>query len=235
MSFEKRIESLKEFKKEYGHCNVPNSYKKDPTLGAWVKSVRNSYARMKIGKNHTIPLPQKRLKQLERIGFEWRLRDPKIPFDARIKQLRKFKSEFGHVDVPQIYKENPSLGYWVHHMRQAYRLFKMGKKSGYELSKERIEMLDKMGFVWSKDADRELKFMEMCQKLQEYKEKHGDCNVPHRYKQNKPLGLWVSDLRTSYRFRKKGVDKKGKRCGYDLTDDRIRRLESMGFEWSRKK
>ena len=51
--------------------------------------------------------------------------------------------------------------------------------------------------------------------LKEYKEQHGDCDVPQRKGQ---LGTWVSRQRTSYNNKK-------------LPADRIRLLDGIGFKW----
>ena len=57
------------------------------------------------------------------------------------------------------------------------------------------------------------------QELLEYKNKHGHCNVPYR---RRPLGLWVHKQRM---FRKK---KK-------IANERIERLDRLGFWWGRDK
>ena len=58
----------------------------------------------------------------------------------------------------------------------------------------------------------ETRFNELVQ----YKAKHGDCNVPRSQGQ---LGKWVNNQRTIY--------KKGK-----LSQDRIDRLNGIGFDWT---
>ena len=55
--------------------------------------------------------------------------------------------------------------------------------------------------------------------LEQYKAKHGDCNVPRR--QEKP-GTWVHDQRSRY--------ERG-----ELSQDRIDRLENIGFHWAPQK
>lgn len=61
--------------------------------------------------------------------------------------------------------------------------------------------------------------------LKEYKIKHGDCNVPTKYKQNTALGRWVSTQRSEFK----------KFCHGDeaaaIDSERIRMLESIGFVW----
>ena len=53
-------------------------------------------------------------------------------------ELKAFKEEHGHASPPQ---SHPSLGNWCIHRRQEY------KKS--KLSKERIKLLESIGFKWT--------------------------------------------------------------------------------------
>ena len=55
--------------------------------------------------------------------------------------------------------------------------------------------------------------------LKRFREEHGHCNVPQRYFKNPSLGAWVSQKRNDF--------KKG-----DLSEDRIARLEEIGFVWN---
>ena len=58
----------------------------------------------------------------------------------------------------------------------------------------------------------------------EYKEKHGDCNVPQKYADNPPLGRWVDNQKTQH---KKLYDGKSTH----LTIERIQHLVSVGFDF----
>jgi hypothetical protein len=62
-SFECMLERLKRFKKEEGHCCVPQQYDKDKALGNWVKNRRSDNAKG--------ILSEKRKAMLTEIGFEW--------------------------------------------------------------------------------------------------------------------------------------------------------------------
>lgn len=64
-SWESMFERLVEFKKVYGHCNVPQHWKKNKRLGKWVNTQRTAYKRSKM--------PAEKEKQLNEIGFAWRL------------------------------------------------------------------------------------------------------------------------------------------------------------------
>jgi len=57
--------------------------------------------------------------------------------------------------------------------------------------------------------------------LASYREKFGDCDVPARWPENKPLGTWVRDQRV---LRKRKA----------LPRDRVALLDKVGFNWSPK-
>ena len=62
---------------------------------------------------------------------------------------------------------------------------------------------------------------ERFQELKKYEITHGNCNVSKR---SGSLGNWVSRQRTNYRLLKEGKSS-------TMSDDRIRKLESIGFRW----
>mmetsp|Transcript_14286 Transcript_14286/g.32889 ORF Transcript_14286/g.32889 Transcript_14286/m.32889 type:complete len:566 (-) Transcript_14286:737-2434(-) len=63
------------------------------------------------------------------------------------------------------------------------------------------------------------------QELLSYKAKEGHCNVPHGYKDNLGLAMWVKRQRHQYNLL---VDNKTS----TLTDERIKLLENIGFVWN---
>jgi hypothetical protein len=98
-----------------------------------------------------------------------------------------------------------------------------------KLSEDRIKRLEDIGVSHRKEWDRYRgtrrtvksikKWEQMFDVLRKYKEDHGDCNVPSNWEGNKHLANWVSTQRTNY---------KNKQLG----NDRIRRLEDIGFMWN---
>ena len=71
-----------------------------------------------------------------------------VTFDERVEELTDFKDRFGHCFVPRRYPENVSLGHWCNNLRHAYKLLQNGQKSSVNLSKERFERMEKLGFKW---------------------------------------------------------------------------------------
>ena len=62
------------------------------------------------------------------------------------------------------------------------------------------------------------------EELKQYRSKFGDCNVPQKWGDNPQLGQWVNTQRQQYRLYKEGKDS----C---MTEERIKKLNDIGFEW----
>ena len=72
-------------------------------------------------------------------------------------------------------------------------------------------------------SKNERKWLHHYEQLKKYKEAHGNCDVPRKH-ETRALGVWVKYQRYKYR-----LVREGKSLGLD--DDRIRKLESIGFRW----
>ena len=146
---------------------------------------------------------------MEELGF---VMDPYAAYwEEMFAALVTFKAQHGHCNVPHRYAENPPLGSWVGAQRKDYKKDK--------LPNERIERLGELGFVWDHHAAN---WEEMFAALVTFKTQHGHCNVPRRYAENPPLGLWVGRQRQDHNSGK-------------LSAQRIERLNALGFRWSLQK
>jgi hypothetical protein len=88
------------------------------------------------------------MKRLENAGFEWNLCKT---FDERFKDLKAFKAEFGHCNVPRTESNDNkyrSLGKWCSDIRQSYKAIKEGGMLRCKLSKADMKRLEKAGFEW---------------------------------------------------------------------------------------
>ncbi|GFH61992.1 hypothetical protein CTEN210_18468 [Chaetoceros tenuissimus] len=217
-TWNKRLEELKEFKTKHEHCIVPRHYGPNKALGVWVQAQRTRYRLMKEG-SKCCGMTEERVKKLQSIGFLWNPMD--IFWNERFQELREFKAQHGHCNVPKKYDSNKALGMWVKTQRAQFRLMKEGLKSS--MTDERVEKLEHIGFVWNRSKDT---WKEKYEELEEYYAQHGHCNVPKRYKQNKVLGSWVHTQRKRYRLMKEGS-----RSGC-MTEERVKKLENIGFEWT---
>lgn len=65
-------EELIKYKKKHGHCNVPQMYSLNESLGRWVAQQRAQYKRKMDGKSSYIT--DERIAALTKIGFVWSMR-----------------------------------------------------------------------------------------------------------------------------------------------------------------
>ena len=115
-TFDERVEELEHFFRGNGHCRVPV---RGSAFGRWVSEIRFIYKEMQKGKPSDILTPE-RIKQLDEMGFEWDLGRQVFTWEERFADLKRFKEKFGHCNVPRTtYKEDPSLGEWVHLQRKS--------------------------------------------------------------------------------------------------------------------
>ena len=131
-------EQLADFKKRFGHCDLPGKWAENQPLARWVQTQRECHSRGKLS--------AERIRWLEAIGFAWHGRgrlaySAEARWDAYCEQLADFKKRFGHCTVPTQWAENRPLAHWMHNQRSYYR---QGK-----LSAERIRRLEAIGFCWA--------------------------------------------------------------------------------------
>ena len=62
--FDEMYAKLAAYKEEKGHCRVPQNYKDDRKLAAWVKNIRRNQKPGKV-------VDEKQIEQLNAIGFQW--------------------------------------------------------------------------------------------------------------------------------------------------------------------
>ena len=203
--WQEHFNKLEAFYKKNGHTRVPG---KQAKLVGWMERQRLAKSRGQ--------LPKDRKKMLEGINFIWDFKDIKQKaWEDKFKQLKAFRKENGHAFVPVNYKENKSLGTWVASQRW---LEAKGK-----LNPAKKKKLDQLGFVWSKDTEKELKAIndekweESFNKLKAYKEKYGTCQVSLRV--DRVLQRWTCWQRKAFY--------EGK-----LPEDRLNRLNELRFPWS---
>jgi hypothetical protein len=141
-------------------------------------------------------------------------------WEAMRKQLADYRDQYGNCNVPAGWPDNKSLGRWVSRQRMQKKKFDRGLHAS--ITKERIASLDSMGFSWN---PLEESWEAMRKQLAEYCDQYGDCNVAHKWPDNKSLGNWVS-MQRYYRI------KFDQGLYASITTERITRLDSMGFSWN---
>ena len=188
---------LSAFKDRFTHCNVPQNWPEDPSLGFWVGFQRQLKKRGALSRN--------RMGRLDEIGFEWDTRTAK--WEEMFTGLVQFRERFKHCEVPGGWEKDPRLSRWVLRQRQ-------WRKQG-RLASERIRRLDELGFQWGPYAAA---WEEMFARLVQFRERFGHCNIPANWSEDSRLIFWVGFQRQ--------LKKQGR-----LTDERIRHLVDLGFEW----
>mmetsp|Transcript_18477 Transcript_18477/g.27915 ORF Transcript_18477/g.27915 Transcript_18477/m.27915 type:complete len:294 (-) Transcript_18477:97-978(-) len=109
---------------------------------------------------------------------------------------------------------------WLKRQRCQYMRFLKGQKS--TMTKSRIQMLNKIGFVWEQ---QESLWQQRFSELSEFKLEHGHCYVPHNYSSNPQLPTWVKCQRRQYHLYRKKLPS-------NMTLERIRKLNKVGFQWA---
>jgi hypothetical protein len=141
--WQQRFNELVEFKKEYDHCSVPTHWPQNHALAQWVKRQRSQYKLKKCG-NHS-NLIDSREKALDDLAFIW---DSHLVFwEERLNELRSFRDEHGHANVPTTYPKNQQLAFWAKCQRRQYKLL-VQRDPQSNMTQERIAKLSSVGFIF---------------------------------------------------------------------------------------
>lgn len=191
--FDHYLFQLLAFKADAGNFHVAKD--EYPDLHAFLQLLKKEYKNATTEKESS-PLTAEQIKVLEFLH---------VPLTSRgddhwnrfYDLLKQYGERHGHVLVPRLC-EIPGLGDWVTDQRRQYKAFRQGQTS--QLTKERREKLEALGFAWQ--VRNRPEWDQRFQQLLEYKAVHGDCKVPQHYKENKALGKWVAKQREQYKVRK---------------------------------
>jgi hypothetical protein len=204
------FDKAKRFYEDKGHLSTP-----DKTLNQWI-----TYQRL-----HAKQLTQRQLTLLDSIRYNdaggFRECDMKA-WSEKISHLKEVYDSQGDL------KHLPNaLSTWISKQRQ--------KARNGELEPKKRSQLEEMGIDFSghgskKDGRPEIRDMPrwnaQFENLKQFREIHDHCNVPKRYLQDKSLAAWVSAQRRRYKeLKKKDVS---------IEAEWVDRLESIGFDWTRK-
>lgn len=137
-----KFEELLRFREENGHCLVPNCHPENPALAQWTKRQRYQYKLKQDGKRSTIT--DERVRALDEAGFVWD--SHKAVWSERLEELKEFKKEFKHCNVPSRYKPNHQLAIWVKRQRRQWKN-KLDRLPNC-MTDERQRALESIGFVW---------------------------------------------------------------------------------------
>eukprot|EP00586_Coscinodiscus_wailesii_P001156 CAMPEP_0172485650 /NCGR_PEP_ID=MMETSP1066-20121228/13770_1 /TAXON_ID=671091 /ORGANISM="Coscinodiscus wailesii, Strain CCMP2513" /LENGTH=376 /DNA_ID=CAMNT_0013251037 /DNA_START=171 /DNA_END=1301 /DNA_ORIENTATION=+ len=219
-----QYKKLQQFKYCHDHCNVPQHYTDDKSLGIWVSQQRQHYKKWREGKQSN--MTKIRIRALEEIAFKWNVKtgnDSK--WMVHYDEIKKFKACKGHCDVPKQHSNNPSLRKWVEVQRNEYS--KLINKQKTHMTQQRIELLNEIDFKWKVSKRDNRTWEKRYNELKEFKIQNGHCNVPQKYVKNPSLGIWVCTQRQEY---KKYLNSKTS----SMTKGRLEALKTIDFAWNAK-
>ena len=157
MKWEDRMVQLRKYKENHGHLRIPVT---DPELGEFVGRTRVEYTKYLEGNMNVGMTNEARAKELANLGFLFSV-GKRVPVEQRSKSrktweeryedLKNFKSQFGHMLVPQ----QTGLGEWVHKQRRFYKLVAAGKPC--PMTTERVVKLNNIGFIFDASGYRRTK------------------------------------------------------------------------------
>ena len=217
-SWELMYEKAKEYYKVNAHLNVPRRYKtkEGHSLGNWIFTQRKVKAGIQYGN-----LSEERIRKLESIGMVWdSVRD--LSWQRYFAEAKAYAAKNGDLNVKAAYV-SPSgvkLGSWLSNLRT----YKKNNIQQAYLTKERIEALERLGMVW--DVPDYL-WEQSYAACVEYHRTHGDLDIPFDFvsKDGIKIGGWIRNQRAA---------KQGKGCHSKLTEEQIKRLDSIGMLWDTK-
>ena len=143
-------------------------------------------------------------------------------WQRKFELLCAFQRENGHCRVHKSYiVDSVQLGHWVRNQRKFYVNYMEGKHS--PITKERISLLNSIGFEWRRADTWQRKFERLCV----FQRENGHCRVPQSYiVDSVKLGQWVQYQRKYYKNREIG-----KEGDTSISSERIAQLNSIGFDW----
>ena len=164
-------------------------------MGRWVIKRRGSKE----------SLLAERVVELDKLGFVWNILEDN--WQIGFTHLKSFVAKNSHAKVPKtfIQERGYKLGQWV----------SVQRRSKTTLSREKIALLDSLGFVWN---TLEENWQIGCKHLRTFVAENSHAKVPQsfRAKNGYKLGAWVS--------RQRGQRDK-------LSPEHIKKLEALGFVW----
>lgn len=219
LGWEARIQQLRDYKHVHGHTHVRRNTVDPPGLANWVNKQRQMYVRYQNGKR-PCSLNEQRIAALEELGFCWDGRKALMDESNSIQEqtwwdsLNEFQTIQSTKDVEIL--ASSKLGRWL---RQQRLSFTSGR-----LTKEQQDSLHRIDPDWWMSRQQRA-WEQHFRALQAYAKETGDCSVPVNHP-NRQLANFVANQRKQYSLRQKERPSA-------ITDERIKRLESIGFVWSK--
>ncbi len=182
----KNYELAKKYYNEHGNLFIPKTYVTDKgiNLGVWL-------ANQKAFHNQNM-LSNEKIELLEQIKIVWSIRQSKkknqLGWSTYYDIASKYYKKYGNLLIPTLYETNDGikLGQWIHNNRQAYK--------NNKLSKEKIDLLEEIGMIWSevsKDNTKET-WMKRYNLLKKHYSEFNNLIVYNRIELDPFLARWIN-------------------------------------------
>ena len=177
--FEERVQQLKKFKEQYGHCSVSVTY--DMSLYQWCRNIKLLHRKLQEtqvqGNDRLTP---KRIKELEDLGFDFTMKRGKYAnLSSPVNKSTILKSDDENDDSD----------------------FEEDEANDDDSSDE-----DSSNNNDSEDMIQIQSFNDRIKALKTFKEKYGHLDVPKKYDHS--LYSWSSLMRSGYKHMQKGKPSK---------------------------
>ena len=207
VSWDVQYENLLEFRKKYPD-RWPEQRKEFPKgnkLGNWFSHQRKYFKKSQLS--------EERIELLNKISFTWERDDTWMPQYETLLEFRKKYPDRWPAEKEEFPKGN-NLGYWCSNQRRGFKRDL--------LSKERLELLSKIGFRFSTKTIMTKPWLSQYETLLEFRKKYPDHWPAQKeeFPKGNNLGNWCNSQQ--HRFRKN-----------KLSQERIRLLNKIGFTWGR--
>ena len=223
-------------KKRSGNTDMNKISNRRRHLKEWCDEQRVEYALLKWNKSSTIT--QDQINQLEEIGFDWQLDPKKIPSRGWEENYNELLIHYIKTGSFNVKKTSSTLQAWV--KLQRYEQQKFIEEIPSCLTLDQIQKLDKVNFPWQEVGANEIiassdrgemiltsttkSWEEMFSELMQQRIKLNCFSlIP---KSMEELLLWMANQRA---MKDKYESRKQYRSA--VLEERIRRLEAIGFPW----
>lgn len=206
----------KKYYEEHGDLIIPTSHK----IGKWIKTLRYRYKRGELCDDY--------IEMLEKIGMVWDGVEGK--WMKKYNALKKYYIQFGNIKISSfedVIYEEVNLTNFIETQRQMY--------ADGTLSKERIDLLEKLGMTWGYTENWKNNFEKIKEDDEPFdREKYMSLNWEYMYsiacsyykehgnllvkQSNGELGYWI--------FRQRDLYVRGL-----LERDKIIKLNNIGMIW----
>lgn len=188
------------------HGNLELHREEHPQLWHWADQQRKAFAQGRLS--------DQKVNLLKELDFVFDLQE--AAWWNHFDRVCDYAQKYGDPNVPVKSKDDPSLGAWVARQRTHY--------NAGELSQERIDALEKIGFSFDVHGE---KWMKHYKELVAFYEKHGHTRVPVSEGQ---LWQWVDRQRRKLRQTQAGSDDVAE-LSLDSAE-KITALNKIHFDWS---